>query len=434
MIKGQSETATKSRTMSAPRPVTPASGLRCRQCSQPISREFADLGMTPLANAYRSPEDLDGPEVFYPLVAYACESCHLVQLPSSVDPDTLFQNYRYFSSYSRTWLDHCQRYAAAMVGRLGLTTSSQVIELASNDGHLLRCFADHEIPVLGIEPARNVAEVARAAGVPTVARFFGEEVAQDLVEEDQRADLLVANNVLAHVPDLNGFVRGIRILLAERGVATLEFPHLERLIEDRSYDTIYHEHFSYFSFTTVVSLFASHGLTVFDVEELSTHGGSLRIYVRHDEDTAREPSPAVQARLDREQGWGVSRIETYTSFRDRVREMKRDLLDNLIRLKSRGASIVGYGAPAKGNTLLNYCGIGTDFLDYTVDRSPHKQGQYLPGTRIPIHAPERINETKPDYVLILPWNLTKEITEQMAHIRDWGGVFAVPIPEFTVIE
>ena len=433
MVKVQEEGGTMSIEESV-RPARASGGLRCRHCSEPIAREFADLGMTPLANAYRREEDLNRPETFYPLVAYACERCHLVQLPSSVDPGTLFDDYLYFSSYSRTWLEHCRRHAASTVPRFGLTPSSQVIEVASNDGHLLRCFADLGIPVLGIEPAQNVAEVARAAGVPTVSRFFGEEVARDLANENRRADLLVANNVLAHVPDLNGFVRGIRTLLAERGVATLEFPHLERLIEDRSFDTIYHEHFSYFSFTTVVSLFAGHGLTVFDVEELPTHGGSLRVYVRHEEDETRERSSAVGALLDREEAWGVTRMDTYTAFRDSVRRMKRQLLGNLIELKSQGASIVGYGAPAKGNTLLNYCGIGTDFLDYTVDRSPHKQGRYLPGTRIPIHAPERIAETKPDYVLILPWNLTDEITEQMAHVRSWGGRFAVPIPEFKVIE
>jgi SAM-dependent methyltransferase len=390
--------------------------------------------MTPLANAYRRPEDLERPEVFYPLVAYVCESCHLVQLPSLVDPGTLFGEYLYFSSYSRTWVEHCRRYATEMVPRFGLTRSSQVIEVASNDGHLLRCFADQGIPVLGIEPARNVAEVARSGGIPTVARFFGEEVAMDLTAGGDQADLLVANNVLAHVPDLTGFVRGIRTVLSERGVATLEFPHLERLIEDRAFDTIYHEHFSYFSFTTVVSLFAGHGLRVFDVDELPTHGGSLRIYACRDEDDTHAPSPGVTALLAREEDWGVRRVETYTAFRESVRGMKRELLGNLVELKSRGASIVGYGAPAKGNTLLNYCGIGTDFLDYTVDRSPHKQGRYLPGTRIPIHAPERIDQTKPDYVLILPWNLTDEITEQMAHVRSWGGRFLVPIPEFEVIE
>jgi len=434
MINAQPGSDSGSRAESALLPPDLSSTLTCRLCSAPVVREFADLGMTPLANAYRRPEDLESRELFYPLVAYACERCFLVQLPSSVDPDTLFQDYLYFSSFSRTWLQHCRRYAADMVPRLSLTDSSQVIELASNDGHLLRCFVERGIPVLGIEPAQNVAEVARSAGVPTVSRFFGEDVARDLVIESRRADLLIANNVLAHVPDLNGFVRGIKILLAERGTATLEFPHLERLIEDRAYDTIYHEHFSYFSFTTVVSLFAAHGLHVFDVEQLPTHGGSLRIYVRHEEDDTRESSTAVGALLEREDAWGVTSVETYTGFRDHVRQMKRDLLGSLIDLKSQGASIVGYGAPAKGNTLLNYCGIGTDFLDYTVDRSPHKQGHYLPGTRVPIHAPERIDETKPDYVLILPWNLEDEITRQMAHIRSWGGRFVVPIPEFKVIE
>jgi len=390
--------------------------------------------MSPLANRYVRPEELSEPEVFYPLIAYVCDGCLLVQLPSIVDPETLFSDYAYFSSYSDTWLEHSRQYAEAAVRRFSLGSSSLVMELASNDGYLLQYFAGAAVPVLGIEPAANVAKAAEAKGIPTVVRFFGEETAEDLVREGKCADLLVANNVLAHVPDLNGFVKGIEIVLSKGGVATLEFPQLLQLIERNAFDTIYHEHFSYFSFMAVQRVFAAHGLTIFDVDELPTHGGSMRIYARRAEDSGERMSARVEQLLEREHCAGLDRLETYTEFSERVVETKRTLLSRLIELKSGGHSLVGYGAAAKGNTLLNYCGIGTDFLDYTADRSPHKQGRYLPGTHVPIHAPERIAETRPDYVLILPWNLQDEIIGQLSHIRQWGGRFVVPIPDAQVIE
>lgn len=390
--------------------------------------------MSPLANRYVAPEELGEPEVFYPLVTYVCDICLLVQLPPTVNPETLFSDYAYFSSYSDTWLEHSRRYAEEMIERFELGASHLVMELASNDGYLLQYFAGAGIPVLGIEPAANVAQAAEEKGIPTLVRFFGEETARDLVRDGKRADLLAANNVLAHVPDLNGFVKGIEIALADGGVATFEFPQLLELIKRNAFDTIYHEHFSYFSFMAVQRVFAAHGLTIFDVDELSTHGGSMRIYARRTGDKGEPVSARVDALLEKERQAGLDDPETYTAFAEQVVETKRNLLNLLIELKSGGRSLVGYGAAAKGNTLLNYCGIGPDFLDYTADRSPHKQGRYLPGTHVPIHAPERIAETKPDYVLILPWNLLDEIMGQLAHIREWGGRFVVPIPRAEVIE
>jgi SAM-dependent methyltransferase len=406
----------------------------CRHCGAELTRVFADLGMSPLANRYVSADELSDPEVFYPLIAYVCDGCLLVQLPPTVDPETLFSDYAYFSSYSDTWLEHSRRYAEKVIVRFGLDASSLVMEVASNDGYLLQYFAGAGVPVLGIEPAANVAEAAEAKGVPTLVRFFGEQTAHDLVREGKRANLLAANNVLAHVPDLNGFVKGIEIVLAPGGVATLEFPQLLQLIERNAFDTIYHEHFSYFSFMAVQSVFAAHGLTIFDVDELSTHGGSMRIYARRTGDEGEPVSERVEALLEKERGARLDDPETYTVFAEQVIETKRNLLRLLIELKSDGRSLVGYGAAAKGNTLLNYCGIGPDFLDYTADRSPHKQGHYLPGTHLPIHAPEHISETKPDFVLILPWNLQEEIIGQLAHVREWGGRFVVPIPRATVID
>jgi SAM-dependent methyltransferase len=410
------------------------SGLGCRFCGAPLSHVFVDLGASPLANSYLEPEDLGKPEPFYPLCVYVCEKCFLVQLPEEEKPEAIFSDYAYFSSYSESWLRHAETYARAMIERFGLGPEHQVIEVASNDGYLLRWFKDRGIPVLGIEPARNVAEAAEAAGIPTVVRFFGEATAWDLVSQGKRADLLVGNNVLAHVPDLNDFVAGLKALLAPSGVLTMEFPHLFRLIEEGEFDTIYHEHYSYFSFTTARKVFAAHGMTLFDVEELSTHGGSLRIFARHDEDGAQPIGERVADLLVREEAARLGCLETYRSFAERVRRVKGELLRFLIRAKEEGKSIAGYGAAAKGNTLLNYCGIRTDFIDYTVDRSPHKQGRYLPGTRIPIHAPDRLRETRPDYVLILPWNLKEEIMEQMADVRSWGGRFVVAIPEVRILE
>jgi hypothetical protein len=408
-------------------------GLACRFCSAPLSQVFVDLGAQPLANSYLEPEDLRKAEVFLPLCVYVCGQCFLVQLPEEERPEAIFSNYAYFSSYSESWLRHAEAYAAAMVERFGLGSGHLVVEVASNDGYLLRWFAERGIPVQGIEPASNVAEAAEAAGIPTLVKFFGEATARELVAAGTRANLLVGNNVLAHVPNLNDFVAGLKLLLGSAGVLTMEFPHLLRLMEEGQFDTIYHEHYSYFSFTTVRQIFAAHGLTLFDVEELSTHGGSLRIYARHDGDSSKPVGEAVAKLLAREAAAGLSQMKTYRSFDERVRKVKRGFLSFLIQAKQEGRSIAGYGAPAKGNTLLNYCGVRTDFLDFTVDRSPHKQGRFLPGTRVPIHGPDRLRETRPDYVLILPWNLKEEIMEQMADVRTWGGRFVVAIPEVKIL-
>jgi hypothetical protein len=407
--------------------------LACRFCGAPLSHVFVDLGASPLANSYLEPADLRKAEMFYPLCVYVCGQCFLVQLPEEERPEAIFSDYAYFSSYSESWLHHAETYAAAMVERFGLGPGHRVVEVASNDGYLLRWFAARGIPVLGVEPAGNVAEAAEAAGIPTLVKFFGEATARELVAEGIRADLLVGNNVLAHVPGLNDFVAGLKLLLAPAGVLTMEFPHLLRLMAEDQFDTIYHEHYSYFSLTTVRQVFAAHGLTLFDVEELPTHGGSLRIYARRDEDATKPVGERVADLLAREQAAGLSRLETYRSFDEQVRRVKRGLLRFLIQAKEEGRSIAGYGAPAKGNTLLNYCGVRTDLLDYTVDRSPHKQGRFLPGTRIPIHGPDRLRETRPDYVLILPWNLKEEIMEQMADVRSWGGRFVVAVPEVKVL-
>jgi len=403
----------------------------CRFCGSDLQHTFVDLGMSPVANNFLNAAQLSQMEPFYPLHAYVCDRCFLVQIEQIVTPEDLFTNYPYFSSYSDSWLQHAKAYANMAIERFGLNGRSQVIELASNDGYLLQYFVAHGIPVLGIEPAANVADEARKTGIPTLVKFFGEETARQLVADGVRADLLVGNNVLAHVPRLNDFVEGMKILLKPKGVITMEFPHLMRLVEGNEFDTIYHEHFSYFSLLTVEKVFAAHGLTIFDVDELPTHGGSLRIYACHLGD--RSVGPRVTKLGEREEAAGFTRLEHYLSFGERVKETKRRILEFLIRAKREGKTVVGYGAPAKANTLLNYCGIRMDFIDYTVDRSPHKQGQFMPGTRIPIYSPERIRETRPDYLLILPWNLKNEIAEQMAYIRDWGGRFVVPIPDVEVL-
>jgi len=408
------------------------SDRRCRFCDAELTETFVDLGVSPLANSYRRAEDLDTGEMFYPLHAYVCGQCFLVQIGQFETPEEIFGDYAYFSSYSQSWLDHCSAYADAVTQRFALADGASVVELASNDGYLLQYFGDKGLDVLGIEPAANVAAVAVEKGIPTEVTFFGAESARDLVARGRRADLLIGNNVLAHVPDLNDFVAGMKIILAGDGVITMEFPHLLRLIERNQFDTIYHEHFSYFSFLAAREVFAAHGLRLFDVEQLTTHGGSIRIYGCHAE-SARADEPRVAEMHALEAAAALDRIETYRGFDLKVRAVKRDLLAFLIEAKRDGKTVVGYGAPAKGNTLLNYCGVRADLLAFTVDRSPHKQGRFLPGTRIPIHAPERIAECKPDYVLILPWNLTDEIMAQMAAIRDWGGRFVVPVPALEVI-
>ena len=406
--------------------------VSCRFCARPLSRSFVDLGMSPLCESFVSAEESNQMEPFYPLHAYVCEGCFLVQVQAYVRPEHIFTEYAYFSSYSDTWLRHAEAYVDMIVGRLGLGARQSVIELGSNDGYLLQYFVARGIDVLGIEPAANVAEVAVKRGVRSVARLFDVGLAQELVAEGRRPDLLIGNNVLAQIPDLNGFVAAMKILLGPRGVITMEFPHLMRLMEENQFDTIYHEHFSYFSLLTVERIFAAHGLTLFDVEELPTHGGSLRIYARHTEDSAKIVESRVRDLRDRELATGLDRVEHYGLFAEQVRETKRRILDFLIGARRRGKSVVGYGAPGKGNTLLNYCGIRTDFLDYTVDRNPYKHGKFLPGTHIPIYAPERILETRPDYLFILPWNLKNEIMEQMGVIRSWGGQFVVPIPDVKV--
>ncbi len=404
----------------------------CRFCGSSLQITFADLGMSPLANSYIPAEKECSMEPFYPLHAYVCQFCFLVQLKEFESPQHIFSDYAYFSSFSDSWLRHAKAYTDKMVERFGFGAQSQVIEIASNDGYLLQYFKEKGVPVLGIEPAANIAKVAREKGIPSLVKFFGKQTASELVSEGTKADLLLGNNVLAHVPDLHDFVGGMKAVLKRDGVITMEFPHLLRLMEENQFDTIYHEHFSYLSFITVEKVFARHGLTLFDVEELPTHGGSLRIYARHTEDEMHPVTANVSELRDREIQYGLTNPETYASFSEKVLETKRGLLTFLNEVKREGKTIVGYGAPAKGNTLLNYCGVGTDYIDYTVDRSPEKQGRYLPGTHIPIYHPDKIRETRPDYVFILPWNLKDEIMKQMDYIREWGGRFFIPIPKVEV--
>jgi SAM-dependent methyltransferase len=407
-------------------------GYPCRFCAAPVTTVVCDLGMSPLCESFLAPEQRNQMEPFYPLRADLCERCWLVQLERYVAPEAIFTEYAYFSSYSDSWVRHARDYAEAVTERFRLGSDSLVVELASNDGYLLQHFVAGGIPVLGIEPARNVAAAAEERGVPTLVRFFGEALARELVAEGRQADLIAANNVLAQVPDLNDFVAGIKLLLKPGGVVTVEFPHLVRLMDGNQFDTIYHEHFSYFSFGAARRIFAGHGLDLFDVEELPTHGGSLRIYGRHAGENGSPPGGRVEALAAREAAAGMETLGPYLGFGERVAETKRKLLDFLIRAKREGAQVAGYGAPGKGNTLLNYCGIRTDFLDYTVDRNPYKHGRFTPGTHIPIHPPERLAETRPDYILILPWNLKDEIMAQLAYTGEWGARFVVPIPEVTV--
>jgi 2-polyprenyl-3-methyl-5-hydroxy-6-metoxy-1,4-benzoquinol methylase len=400
----------------------------CRFCSSPLNEVFADLGVSPLANSYLREEQLSNMEPHYPLKAWVCGSCMLVQLEEFESPAGIFSDYAYFSSFSTSWLAHAERYVQEMITRFGFHSKSQVIEIASNDGYLLQYFHAAGVPVLGIEPAANVAQAAIAKGIPSRSVFFGRDTAREL-----EADLLIGNNVYAHVPDLHSFTEGLKIALKPDGLITLEFPHLLRLMDEAQFDTIYHEHFSYLSLMTVQKVFARHGLIVFDVEELSTHGGSLRIYGQHAGNTKREVTSRVEALLAQERVAGLDHLDAYRSFAEKVKRVKCDVLQFLINARREGKTVAGYGAPAKGNTLLNYCGIGPELLSFTVDRSPHKQGHYLPGTRIPIRGPETIGQARPDYVLILPWNLKDEITEQMKEIRSWGGRFVVAIPSLEVL-
>ena len=415
-VESQQETATRS----------------CRFCGAPVKRTFIDLGMSPLCETYPSAADLNRGESYYPLHVYVCDQCFLVQLEEYESPENIFSDYAYFSSYSDSWLKHCEHYCDKMIKQFGLNEQCLVVEVASNDGYLLQYFVQRNVPVLGIEPAANVAKVAVEKGVPTSVRFFGTQFAKELVGEGRSADLIAGNNVLAQVPDLNDFVEGLKILLKPDGVLTLEFPHLRRLIERNEFDTIYHEHFSYFSMLTTVRILEAHGLKVFDVESLPTHGGSLRVYACRAESKAHSAQPSVQELIAEEEHAGLGSLKGYVSFAQQVKETKFALLDFLLTAARGGKRVAAYGAPGKSATLLHYCGIGKDLIQFTVDRNPYKQGRFLPGTRIPIYHPDHIWESKPDYVVILPWNLKDEITKQLQFIREWGGCFVVPIPKLTI--
>ena len=405
----------------------------CRFCGRELRHTLVDLGMSPLCETYPGPADLNSMEPYYPLHVYVCEGCFLVQLQEYEKAENIFSDYAYFSSYSDSWLRHSRDYCRKMKDRFGLNAGSRVVEVASNDGYLLQYFVELGVPVLGIEPAANVARVAVGKGVPTMVRFFGAELARELVAEGKAADIALGNNVLAQVPDLNDFVEGLEIVLKPGGVLTLEFPHLLQLMRHNEFDTIYHEHFSYFSFLTTAQIMQAHGLRVFDVEELPTHGGSLRVYACRASDK-RAVEPAVPRLLQAEYAAGLNSLEAYRTFAEQVKETKFALLDFLLSARREGKVVAGYGAPGKSATLLHYCGVTRDLLEFTVDRSPHKQGRFLPGNHIPILHPDAIKERKPDYVMILPWNLKDEIMEQLKFIREWGGRFAVPIPKLAVYE
>jgi len=405
---------------------------RCRFCGAELHQTFVDLGMSPLCETYPSQRDLKRGEMFYPLHVYVCDQCFLVQLEQFESRENIFSDYPYFSSYSDSWLKHSEQYCAKMIERFGLGSQSFAVEVASNDGYLLQYFLQRGVPALGIEPAANVAKVAVAKGVPTLVRFFGTQLSEELAGEGRCADLVLGNNVLAQVPDLNDFVEGLKILLKPNGVLTLEFPHLLQLIERNEFDTIYHEHFSYFSMLTTERLLRAHGLQAFDVEELTTHGGSLRVYACREDDESHEILPAVRKLMEEEERAGLATTQGYEGFGRRVKQTKAALLEFLLTAAKQGKSVAAYGAPGKSATLLNFCGIGKDMIEYTVDRSPYKQGRFLPGSRIPIYHPDRIRETKPDFVVILPWNLKNEIMDQLQFIREWGGRLVVPIPEVAI--
>jgi hypothetical protein len=405
---------------------------KCRACGSKLEDVCVDLGMSPLCQKHVQADELNHVEAFYPLKVWVCSGCWLVQLEEYVDPEKLFAHYEYFSSYSTSWIEHARKYVEMITEKLGLNDTTRVVEIASNDGYLLQHFMTRQIPCVGIEPAANVAESAREKGIETIVKFFGLQTARETAETHGKAKLILGNNVLAHVPDLLDFVSGLAALLDDDGVVTMEFPHLVRLIEENQFDTIYHEHFSYFSFFVVEQVFAKHGLRLFDVEEIPTHGGSLRIYACHEDCSLFPTEASVQSLRSNELEAGYADMNVYSEFAEKVMETKRNLLEFLINVKREGKKIVGYGAPGKGNTLLNYCGIRTDFLDFTVDRSPIKQGTFTPGTHIPILEPKEIESAKPDLVLILPWNLSKEISESASFIRTWGGKFVVPIPAVRV--
>ncbi len=406
---------------------------KCRFCGSELEHTFVDLGMSPLCESYLSKDELNRMEPFYPLHLYVCENCFLVQIQEYVKPAEIFSEYAYFSSYSQTWLNHAKKYCEMMIERFKFDKNSFVVELASNDGYLLQYFVEKNIPVLGIEPAANIAKVAEEKNVKTVVDFFSEELAKDIVRKFEKADLIIGNNVLAQVPDLNDFIKGVKILLSQNGVFTFEFPHLMQLVKQRQFDTIYHEHFSYFSFYTIDKIFSYHGLKIFDVERLSTHGGSLRIYGCHSENSSNPVKKNVDNLKKEEIQAGITKLSYYTNFQKDIFELKREILDFFIKAKKNNKKICGYGAPGKGNTLLNFCGIRTDFLDFTVDKNPYKQGKFLPGTHIPIYSPDKISEQKPDYIFILPWNLKNEIIDQLSYAKKWGAKFVIPIPGIKIV-
>lgn len=407
--------------------------MKCRFCKTELKHVFIDLINSPASNSYLNPEQLNEPETYYPLKVYICHNCFLVQVDEYQKSDALFNSeYAYFSSYSRTWLAHAQKYTQDMIARFGFSASSKVIEIASNDGYLLQYFKEKNVPVLGIEPTANTAKVAMEKGIETVVEFFGTSLAKKLSAQNIQADLLLGNNVLAHVPDIRDFVAGMQVILKPAGVITMEFPHLMQLVDNNQFDTIYHEHFSYLSFYTVKQLFESVGLEMFDVEEIPTHGGSLRIYAKHKNDNSKEISPRVAALLAKEIKQGITDLNYYHNFQQKAFDIKLSLLSFLTEQKKAGKKVAAYGAAAKGNTLLNYCGVKNDLVDFVVDSNPHKQGKYLPASHIPVVNEAYLKQEKPDYVLILPWNLKDEIKDQLAYIRDWNGKFVVPIPSLQI--
>ncbi len=408
--------------------------MKCRFCGDELSHEFADLGNAPPTNSFLRQEQLNEPEVFYPLKLFVCDKCFLVQIDEHKQSQEIFNNeYAYFSSYSKTWLENAKRYTDLMVRKFPLNQKSLIVEIASNDGYLLQYFKEKHMNVLGIEPTKNTAQTAKSKGIDTIEDFFGELLAQRLARKDRKADLLVGNNVLAHVPDIHDFVKGLKILLKDDGIITMEFPHIMQLIEHNQFDTIYHEHFSYFSFMTVKSIFESHGLTIFDVDELPTHGGSLRIYARHEQNKKKGISENVSALLEKERSKGMNKIDFYLNFQDQTNKVKNQFLKFLIEQNQIGKKISAYGAAAKGNTLLNYCGIKKDLISFVVDASPHKQGKFLPGSHVPVVDEGRIKAYQPDYVVILPWNIKDEIMTQLNYIREWGAMFVIAIPELQIL-
>ncbi len=406
---------------------------KCRFCGTELKHTFVDLGMSPLCESYLSENELNRMEPFYPLHLFVCDNCFLVQIQEYVNPENIFSEYAYFSSYSKSWLEHAKNYCEKMIRKFNFGADSFVVELASNDGYLLQYFVEKNIPVLGIEPAANVAKVAQSKNVNTLVEFFTEDLAKKVANDYRKADLIIGNNVLAQVPDLNDFIKGVKILMAPHGIATFEFPHLVQLVKQRQFDTIYHEHFSYFSFFTIDKILNNHRLKIFDVEELPTHGGSLRIYACHTDDSSKPVSENVGLLKNKETEEGITSLEYYSGFQEDIFRLKREILEFFINAKNENKKICGYGAPGKGNTLLNFCGIRTDFLEFTVDKNPYKQGRFLPGTHIPVHPPEKISEHKPDYIFILPWNLKDEIMNQLSYTRGWDAKFVIPIPRIEIL-